>query len=82
MPEHALELMRARARRSRKMARRTEGHGRGQGVGGHSTGGPAGGKGRAEMHWTPPPASRAPSLCPATVPLAASAGFNGICNRQ
>ena len=30
----------------------------------------------------PPPPSRAPSLCPATVSLAASAGFNGICNRQ
>ena len=28
------------------------------------------------------PPSRAPSLCPATVPLAASASFNGICNRQ
>ena len=24
---------------------------------------------------------RAPSLCPATVPLTASASFNGICNR-
>ena len=39
------------------------------------------------MHWKggrnpPPPASRAPSLCPATVPLTPSAGFNGICNRQ
>ena len=30
---------------------------------------------------TPPP-SRAPSLCPATVSLTASASFNGICNRQ
>ena len=30
----------------------------------------------------PPPPSRAPSLCPATVSLAASAGFNSICNRQ
>ena len=30
----------------------------------------------------PPPPSRAPSLCPATVPLTASASFNGICNRQ
>ena len=30
----------------------------------------------------PPPPSRTPSLCPATVPLTASAGFNGICNRQ
>ena len=29
-----------------------------------------------------PPASRAPSLCPATVSLMASANFNGICNRQ
>ena len=27
-------------------------------------------------------ATRAPSLCLATVPLEASAGFNGICNRQ
>ena len=31
---------------------------------------------------TPPPPSRAPSLCPAAVPPTASAGFNGICNRQ
>ena len=32
---------------------------------------------------TPPPRpSRACSLCPATVSLTASAGFNGICNRQ
>ena len=30
----------------------------------------------------PPPPSRAPSLCPATVPLTPSAGFNGICNRR
>ena len=30
----------------------------------------------------PPPRSRAPSLCPATVPLTPSAGFNGFCNRQ
>ena len=30
----------------------------------------------------PPPPSRAPSLCPATVPLTARAGFHGICNRQ
>ena len=30
----------------------------------------------------PPPPFRAPSLCPATVPLTASASFNGICNRQ
>ena len=29
-----------------------------------------------------PPPSRAPSLRPATVSLAASAGLNGICNRQ
>ena len=29
----------------------------------------------------PPPRSRAPSLCPATVSLAASASLNGICNR-
>ena len=29
-----------------------------------------------------PPPSRAPSLCPATVPLTASASLNGICNRQ
>ena len=29
---------------------------------------------------TPP--SRAPSLCPATVPPTASASLNGICNRQ
>ena len=26
--------------------------------------------------------SRAPSLCPPTVPLMASSSFNGICNRQ
>ena len=30
----------------------------------------------------PPPSSRAPSLCPATVPLTPSASLNGICNRQ
>ena len=30
----------------------------------------------------PPPPSRAPSLCPATVTLTPSAGFNGICNRR
>ena len=29
-----------------------------------------------------PPPSRAPSLCPATVPLTPSASFHGICNRQ
>ena len=28
------------------------------------------------------PPSRAPRLCPATVPLTASASVNGICNRQ
>ena len=35
--------------------------------------------GRGEV---PPPPFRAPSLCTATVPLTASASFNGICNRQ
>ena len=30
----------------------------------------------------PPPPSRAPSQCPATVPLTASASLSGICNRQ
>ena len=30
----------------------------------------------------PPPPSRAPSLCPATVPLTPSASINGIRNRQ
>ena len=30
----------------------------------------------------PPPPSRAPCLCPASVPLTASASLNGICNRQ
>ena len=38
------------------------------------------------MHWKggspPPPLSRAPSLCPATVSVTASASFNVICNRQ
>ena len=37
------------------------------------------------MHWNGrevAPLSRAPSLCPATVPLTPDAGFNGICNRQ
>ena len=39
------------------------------------------------MHWKggrypPPPPSRAPSLCPATVSLTPSASFDGICNRQ
>ena len=41
----------------------------------------------AGMHWkggggTPLPPSRAPSLCPATVPLTPGAGLNGFCNRQ
>ena len=30
----------------------------------------------------PPPPSRAPSLCPATVSLTASASFDGVRNRQ
>ena len=30
----------------------------------------------------PPPPTRAPSLCPATVALMPSASLNGICNRQ
>ena len=30
----------------------------------------------------PSPPSRAPSLCPATVPLTPSASLNGICNQQ
>ena len=30
----------------------------------------------------PPPGSRAPSLCTATVSLTPSASVNGICNRQ
>ena len=39
------------------------------------------------LHWTrgggtPPPRSRAPSLCPATVPLTPSASLTGVCNRQ
>ena len=33
------------------------------------------------LEGTPPPPSRAPSLCPATVSLTASASLNGICNR-
>ena len=45
-----------------------------------------GGRGTG-MHWKrgrlppPPPPSRAPGLCPATVPLTASASLNGVCNR-
>ena len=36
-----------------------------------------------DVHVPPsPPCSRAPSLCPATVPLRPSASFNGIYNRQ
>ena len=35
-----------------------------------------------EVLQPPPPPFRAPSLCPATVPLTASARLNGICNRQ
>ena len=31
---------------------------------------------------TPPPPSREPCLCPAAVPLTASASLNGICNRR
>ena len=42
--------------------------------------------GTARMHWKgevpPHPSCRPPSLCPATVSLAASAGFSGVCNRQ
>ena len=34
------------------------------------------------MHWKGGRYPRAPSLCPATVPLTPSARFNGICNRQ
>ena len=37
------------------------------------------------MRWRgggPPPPPPGPSLCPATVPLTASANFNGVCNRQ
>ena len=30
----------------------------------------------------PPSPSKAPRLCPATVPLTPSASLNGICNRQ
>ena len=39
---------------------------------------------RPGMHWSGGryPPSRAPSLCPATVPLTPDAGFLGICNRQ
>ena len=47
--------------------------------------GPEGGgvRGRdASKRGEPPPPSRAPSPCPATVSLTPSAGFNGICNRQ
>ena len=40
---------------------------------------PQGCIGRGEA---PPSPSRAPSLCPATVPLTPSASFNGICNRR
>ena len=42
-------------------------------------------EGGAGMHWKGrryAPPSRAPCLCPATVSQAASARFNGICNRQ
>ena len=35
-----------------------------------------------EVGEPPPPPCSAPSLCPARVPLTASASFNGICNRQ
>ena len=48
------------------------------------SGGPRGG-GRDALEggrYPPSPLSRAPSLCPATVPLTLSASFNGICNRQ
>ena len=48
------------------------------GIGG---GGRAGSRGALEGGEIPPP-SRAPSLCPATVPLTPSTSFNGICNRQ
>ena len=41
---------------------------------------------RVRMHCKgggqPPPPSRAPNPSPATVPLTATASFNGICNRQ
>ena len=32
--------------------------------------------------YPPPPPFRAPSLCPATVPLMPTSSINGICNRQ
>ena len=37
-----------------------------------------------QMHWkeAPAPHFRAPSLCPVTVSLTASASLNSICNRQ
>ena len=44
-------------------------------------GGPCG-AGIGKGGGNPPPPSRAPSLCPATVPLTPSASLNGICNRQ
>ena len=40
---------------------------------------------RPGVYWkggSPPPPSRAPGLCPATVPPTPSAGFNGTCDRQ
>ena len=40
------------------------------------------GGGTPPLEPAPPPLSRAPSLCPATVSLTPSAGLNGICNRQ
>ena len=58
-----------------------------RGGGGGSAIEPVGRDPRSAMHWKEgrcplPPPSRAPSLCPATVPLTPSASLNGICNRQ
>ena len=41
-----------------------------------------GGGGRDALEGGEVPPSRAPGLCPATVPLTPSASLNGICNRQ
>ena len=46
------------------------------------TAGGGGGRDALEGKEVPPPPSRAPSLCPATVSLTPSASFSGIGNRQ
>ena len=53
-----------------------------QSTGQFSAPGQRGGQGCIGRGGAPPPLSRAPSLCPATVSLNATARLNGVCNRR